>query len=192
MFLPIIDAAKTTGTVDAGWFQLNGTLLDPQLTGSLKVTGGTIVLTGFTNTFSDVTVDMGFTGDRMVVNALSASYSQGGSVNVVPGGYVTVGILGTSEANFQVVADRLTVGEKNLLGLKEDVVTQIDAGLSVMGPPSSPTVADAAVEGKQGGITLSRAKLAFQMAPKRGAWPALVSVNPMLNVSLRLGQDVVI
>ena len=192
MFLPIIDAAKTTGTVDAGWFQLNGTLLDPQLTGSLKVTGGTIVLTGFTNTFSDVTVDMGFTGDRMVVNALSASSSQGGSVHVVPGGYVTVGILGTSEANFQVVADRLTVGEKNLLGLKEDVVTQIDAGLSVMGPPSSPTVADAAVEGKQGGITLSRAKLAFQMAPKRGAWPALVSVNPMLNVSLRLGQDVVI
>ena len=53
-------------------------------------------------------------------------------------------------------------------------------------------MADAAVEGKQGGITLSRAKLAFQMAPKRGEWPATVSINPMLNVSLRLGQDVVV
>jgi autotransporter translocation and assembly factor TamB len=192
VLLPLVDAAKTTGAVDAGWFQLNGTMLDPQLAGSLKVTGGTIALTGFTNTFTDVKIDLGFVGDRIVVNAASASSSQGGNVHVVPGGYVAVGILGTSDTGLRIVADRLAVGEKNLLGLKEDVVTQIDAGLSVTGPPNSPTVADAAVEGKQGGITLSHAKLSFQMMTTRGELPAIASVNPKLNVSLRLGQDVVI
>lgn len=192
VLLPIIDPAKTTGTVESGWFQLGGTLLDPQLAGSLKVTGGTIALTGFTNTLTDVRVDLGFEGDRIVVNTLTASSSKGGNVHVVPGGYVAVGILGTSDTDLRIVADRLVVGEKNMLGLKEDVVTQIDAGLSVTGPPSAPTVADAAVEGKQGGITLSHAKLSFQTTSTRGELPAIASVNPRLNVSLRLGQDVVI
>ena len=192
VLLPVVDAAKTTGTVESAWFQLGGTLLDPQLAGSLKVAGGTIALTGFTNTFTGVQVDLGFVGDRIVVNALSASSSQGGNVHVVPGGYVAVGILGTSDTDLRIVADRLTVGEKNLLGLKEDVVTQIDAGLAVTGPPSAPTLADAAVESKQGGITLSHAKLSFQTTSTRGPMPAIASVNPKLNVSLRLGQDVVI
>lgn len=192
VFAPLIDVSKTTGTVDEAWFELGGTLLDPQLAGSVRVANGTIAVTGFTNTFTNVNASIGFSGDRIVVNSLSASSSEGGSVHVVPGGYVTVGILGVSETNLAVVADRLTVAEKNLLGLKEDVAAQIDAGLSITGPSVSPTVADAAIEGKQGGITLAHSKLVFQIVPSRGEWKGLLSLNPSFNVSLRLGQDVVI
>ena len=209
VFWPLVDAAETTGVIEEGEFHFAGSLLDPQMTGSLKVKGGTIALTSFTNTFTNVTADLDFTGDLITVNAMSASSSEGGSVHVVPGGYITVGILGTSEVNVAIAADRLTVGEKNLFGLKEDVRTRIDAGLSVMGPPSSATVADAAVEGKTGGVTLSRARFAFVLpakpveqetgartpapvpTPKPGETPLpVLAVNPTLNFSLRLGDEV--
>lgn len=191
-FLPSIDSANTTGSMDEAWFSLSGTLLDPQMAGSLKVNGGTIAFRGFTNTFTNVMVGLGFAGDRIVVNSMSAVSSEGGSVHVVPGGYVTVGILGASEMNLRVVANGLKIGEKNVLGLKEDVSTQIDAGLSVMGPTINPTVADAAVEGQQGGVTLSHAKLAFQTVPNRGEWTGPTFFNPSFAVSLRIGQDVII
>lgn len=190
-FLPIIDTTHTTGSMEAS-FQLSGTLLDPRLQGSGKITDGAIALTGFTNSFTNVVADVEFAGDRLVVNKMSATSSLGGNVHVVPGGSLTVGISGTSVVDLRVVADRLTIAEKNMLGLKESVSTQIDAGLSVTGPPISPTVADSVVEGKQGGVTLSHAKLVFQTAPKSTQWPSAMVFNPHFNVSLRVGEDVVI
>ena len=189
-FLPLIDSAKTTGSVEEAWFRLGGTLLDPQLAGSAKVTGGTIALRGFTNTFTNVVVNLGFVGERLVVNSMYAASSEGGNVHVTPGSYVTAGILGTSETHIGIVADGLVVGEKNMLGLKEEILTRIDAGLSVTGPTSNPTVADAAIEGQRGGITLSNAKLAFQTVPNRSAWTGPISYNPTLRVTLKIGQDV--
>lgn len=191
VFVSLVDVTRTTGVIEEGTFQLSGTLLDPQMSGALKVKGGTIAFKDFTNTFTNVTADLEFTGDLIQVNAMSALSSEGGNVHIVPGGYATVGILGTSEVNLAIVADRLVVGEKNLLGYKEDVRTQIDAGLSVTGPTGSPTIADAVIEGKLGGITLSRGKLAFVLTPKPGEGATLVfPVNPTLNLTLRLGQDV--
>lgn len=192
VFLPLIDSTKTTGSVTEAWFRLGGTLLDPQLSGSVKVNNGTIALKGLTNAFTSVSTDLEFVGDRIVVNSMSAASSEGGSIRVVPGGYVTVGILGTSEANILIIADGLKVSEKNMLGLKEDVATQIDAGLSVTGPATSPIVADAMIGRQRGGILLSHAKLAFQSVPNRGEWNAPVGINPTFAVSLKIGEDVVI
>lgn len=191
VFVPLVDAAKTSGTIEEGSFHLAGTLLDPQMSGSLKVSDGTIALRDFTNTFTGVKADLVFTGDRIEVNTLSAFSSDGGSLHVVPGGYVAVGILGASEMNLAVVADRLVIGEKNLLGYRENVRTQVDAALSVTGPVANPTVADASVEGKLGGITLSHGKLAFVLTPKPETTLALaLPINPALRVTLRLADDV--
>jgi|GEM_PF-1000926 len=191
VFVPLVDATRTSGAIDQGSFRLSGTLLDPQMSGALRIKGGTIALRDFTNTFTNVTADLSFTGDRVQVNALSAASSEGGSMHAVPGGYATVGILGTSEVNLAVVVDRMVVGEKNLLGFKEDVHTQVDAGLSVTGPVGSPVVADAAIEGKQGGVMLSHGKLSFVLTskPQVAAMPPL-PINPILKVTLRLGDDV--
>lgn len=189
---PIVDTAKTTGTVSEAWFRLNGTLLDPQLTGSFKVSNGTAAFVGFSNTFSNISVDLGFVGDRLVVNTLSAVSSLGGSLYVQPGGYVTAGILAPSEVNLQVVADRLKLSERNVLGMREDVNTQIDAGLSITGPLRTPTVADRPIQGVPGGITLSHARIAFQLVAKKALWQAQPPINPTFDVSLKLGQDVVV
>ena len=190
-FIPLIDTAKTSGTVEAS-FQLSGTLLDPLMQGSGKIADGAVSITGLTNTFANVAADLAFDGDRLVVNKMSASSSLGGNVHVVPGGYVSVGLSGTSEVNLKVVADRLTMAEKNLLGMKETVSTQIDAGLSIAGPPATPMIADAAIEGKQGGIALSRTKASFQIVPKAAQWSPMLALNPRFDVTLRIGQDVVI
>ena len=186
-----IDVGRTTGALEAS-FELSGTLLDPRMQGSGAITDGTVAITGFTNTFTNVTADVDFTGDRLVIHRMSANSSQGGNVHIVPGGYITVGISGTSEANIAIVADRLTVAEKNMLGFRESISTQIDAGLAITGSPGSPTIADAAVEGKQGGIALSRARISFQTNPSAGQWPSAMAFNPNFNVSLRVGDDVVL
>lgn len=189
---PIVDTAKTTGDITEAWFNLDGTLLDPQLTGSVKVGNGSIAVPGFINTFSSVNVDLGFVGDRLVVNTLTAASSLGGSVYIVPGGYVTAGILAPSEVNLQVVADRLKVAERNALGMREDVNAQLDAGLSITGPLSAPLIADRKMGSVAGGITVSRARASFQMMSREALWQAKLPTNPTFNVSLRLGQDVVV
>lgn len=192
VLLPLVDSTKTTGALEAAWFRLDGTLLDPQLAGALKIVDGTVVLAGFTNTFSGVTVDLGFEGDRIVVNECRVSSNLGGNAYVVPGGSVTLGILSGSEINLSVVADQLVVGEKNILGFKEDVLTQIDAGLLVTGPLMEPLIADSAVAGKQGGINLSNARFSFQTAAGRTELPAESAINPKFDITLRIGKDVVI
>ncbi len=188
---PVVDQSKTNGLIEAGRFSLTGTLLDPQMTGALKVNGATVAIKNFTNTFTNVTADMVFSGDRVDINALSAVSSEGGNLYVVPGGYATIGISGGGEVNFAIVADRLAVGEKNLFGFKEDVYTQIDAGLSVIGPIGSPTVADAAVGGKRGGIILSRGEFSFESTSKLDKSLLLaLPVDPTFKVSLKLGNDI--
>lgn len=192
VMLPVVDGAGTTGTLDAAWFQLGGTLLDPQLSGSLKISEGNVAINGFTNTFSGVEADLGFDEDRIVVNRLTASSSEGGRLYVVPDGYIALGIMGASEINLAVVADQLKVGEKNLFGLKEDVVTQIDAGLLVSGSLFEPTITDIQGADRAGGITVSNAKLAFQTGTAREQSSVAAKINPKLDISLNVGPDVVI
>lgn len=192
VLLPLVNTTKTTGTLEAAWFRLDGTLIDPQMAGAMKIADGAVVLDGFTNTFPGVMVDLGFEGDRIVVNECRISSSLGGSAYVAPGGSVTLGILSGSEINLNVVADQLVVGEKNVLGFKEDVITQIDAGLLVNGPLTEPMVADNAIAGKQGGISLSNSRFSFQTAAARTELPAESAINPKFDITLRIGKDVVI
>ena len=192
VLVPLVDTQKTVGTLEQAWFHLSGTLLDPQLAGALKISGGAIALDGFTNTFTEVSIDVGFEEDRIAIRQMAASSSQGGNVYVVPGGYIALGIMGASEINLLVVADGLTVGEKNLLGLKEDVTTVIDAGLQVSGPLVEPAISDTMVAGKQGGITITNSKFSFQTGTARTPTPTTAAVNPKLDITLRIGQDVVV
>ena len=192
VLLPLVDAAKTTGMLEAAWFRLDGTLLDPQMAGAMKIADGTVVLDGFTNTFTGVKVDLGFEENRVVVNECQISSSLGGTAYVVPGGSITLGILSGSEIDLDVVADQLVVGEKNILGFKEDVLTQIDAGLLVNGPLTEPVVADNAIAGKQGGINLSNARFSFQTAATRTELPVESVINPRFDITLTIGKDVVI
>ncbi len=192
VLLPLVNTAKTTGTLEAAWFRLEGTLIDPQMAGAMKIADGIIVLDGFTNTFPGVRVDLGFEGNRILVRECQVSSSLGGAAYVAPGGSVTLGILSGSEINLNVVADQLVVGEKNILGFKEDVLTQIDAGLLVSGPLTEPMVADNAIAGKQGGINLSNARFSFQTAAARTELPAESAINPKFDITLRIGKDVVI
>jgi len=192
VFVPMIDPTRTTGTIEAQ-LRAEGTLVDLQLSGSATVANGTIALSNFTNTFTNVDADLSFSGDKVVVNSASASSSQGGTVFVVPGGYMTVGISGASEANFQVIADGLMLGERNLLGFQENVTTQVDAGLAVTGSPAAPLISDAVIDNKPGGVAFSNSRFAFTMPsnPIQHSAP-LFPINPRFNMSIKLGQDVVI
>ena len=72
------------------------------------------------------------------------------------------------------------------------MITQIDAGISIAGPLAAPTVADKASGAIAGGITLSHAKVAFQLMSKKALWQTQPPINPTFNVSLKLGEEVVV
>lgn len=192
VFVPLVDATKTTGTVEAQ-MSVSGTILDLQLGGSMTVANGIIALTNFTNTFNNVTADMAFNGDRLVINQLSADSSDGGTIYAAPGGYVALGIAGAGEANVQLVSNGLVIGENNLLGYQENVNTQVDAGLLISGNVLHPIISDSTAGGKTPGVTLSHTKLSFAIPQAPPARTVLaLPINPSFNISIRLGQDVVV
>ena len=191
-FTTAIDTSRTTGTMEAA-LNISGTLASPQLDGSLTVENGSIGITGLTNEFNNVNVNVSFDGNRIVFNQVSAESSLGGTIAVQPGGYISVGNLSTSEANLLVGARQLIIAERNALGFQEDVRLQIDAGISIAGNLNNLQIADASFENQPGGVVVSNARLSFVtpqgMAPRQ---PPVLPINPSLNISLRLGEDVLI
>lgn len=185
-----IDASKTTGALEA-MLQATGTISQPRLTGSLTVENGTVAMRNFINEFTDVNVDLKFDGNRVVIAQMSAASSQGGRVHVVPGGYVTVSDLAKGKVNLFIVANGMTVGERNLLGFGESIDMRIDAGLSVTGSLSRPVVENADMEGVRGGVAISDARLVFAIPenlpkPESRTYP----IDPAFNITIRLGKDV--
>lgn len=191
-FTSVIDPAGTSGKVQAA-LNVTGTPARVRLGGEVAVTDGAVSLNGFVNTFTDVNSSLSFEGDRLVVNELSARSNQGGAVRVEPGGYVTIGGDAGSRADLIVIADGLTLEERNLLGFQERVVLRLDAGLSVTGPLAAPLVADAGLPHRPGsaGLVVSDARISFRLPeaiPEREE--VKLAVNPVFDVSLNLGDGV--
>lgn len=190
--VPGVDTAETSGTID-GEIIIGGTLDDPLASGGLILDRGTIALNNFRNRFTDVAVDLSFDGDRLMVNRMSAASSLGGTISVEPGGYVLLGGPELTDARLLIVADALRIEESNLLGFQESVSMRIDAGLSATGAIGSLLFADAEVRGRARGVTISRASVAFAI-PERFERPEVrvLPFNPSFDVSLRMGEDVVV
>ena len=191
-FTTAIDTARTSGEVEAV-LNITGTLASPQLNGLLAVENGTVGITGLTNDFRNVVVNVSFDGDRIVFNQVSAESSLGGAVSIQPGSYISVGNLTTGEANMLVAANQLVIAERNALGFQEDVRMQIDAGISVTGNLNNLQIADANVPDLPGGVVISNARLSF-VTPQGlvTRQPPVLLINPRLNITLRLGEDVLI
>jgi hypothetical protein len=191
-FVPQIEAGTTSGPVQAV-VDVGGTLADPNLSGLVQVQNGSIGLRGFRNVFNNVNIDMLFDGNQVLVNKLSAQSSLGGSVEVVPGGFVRIGTLDTSEVGFLVAARGLVVSERDALGYQEDVSLTVDAGLSVTGMLRSPLIADRQIDSLAGGITIRNSSVAFAVpeTPPAIAQPTF-AVNPRFDVGVSVGDDVTI
>ncbi|MCX6345858.1 MAG: translocation/assembly module TamB domain-containing protein [Armatimonadetes bacterium] len=185
-----LDTAKTAGDIEAQ-LVMAGTIAKPELSGSFKVINGTFALRNFTNDFTNINVDLAFAGDRIAVNQLTAASSLGGSIFVKSGGSILVSDLVNSKVDLALAANALIVGEKNALGLKEDIITRIDGGLSVTGNLASPLIADAQVGAILGGISISRSRFAF-VAPQglRARKARIYAIDPRFDISLRVGGDV--
>lgn len=195
----ILDHSRTSGTIE-GSLNVTGKISDPQMTGAFKVSNGVVAMRNFSNEFNNLNIDLGFDGNRVTVNHLSADSSLGGNISVVPGGYITLGELESSSVDLKLASDGLVIGEKNLMGLKEDILTRLDAGLAVSGSLTGPLIANQDIEkegaGKArvkipGGIEISRSKFVFA-APEGESKPLNMKfpVNPRFDVSLRVGTNV--
>jgi translocation and assembly module TamB len=173
--------------------QINGTLNNPVLSGSLTIQNGTVALKNFSNQFNNINVSVLFDGNRVVVNQFSIASSLGGTLNIVPGGYVAIGPGGATQTNLQIAAKAFSVAETNALGMQEDVSLQFDAGLSITGDPKAPLVTNANVGGVAGGISIHDSHIAF-VAPTVPKSSLLVTpaVNPTFDVAVRIGENVVL
>lgn len=195
----LFDKARTQGTIE-GSLDVAGKISDPQLTGKFKVQNGTLAVRNFSNEFSNLNIDLGFDGNRITVNQLSADSSLGGNISVIPGGYITLGEIKSSKVDLQLAANGLIMGEKNLLGMKEDILTRLDAGIALTGSLAAPVIADRDIEKEltsktrvkiPGGVTISSSKFVFA-APEGESKPMNLKfpVNPRFDVSLRVGTNV--
>ncbi|MHB9035297.1 MAG: translocation/assembly module TamB domain-containing protein [Armatimonadota bacterium] len=191
-FSPTVDPSGTTGSVEA-MLQVTGTLAEPILGGSLTVQNGSVALRNFGNQFNNINVNVSFDGDRIVFNQFSVASSLGGTMSVVPGGYISVGQGKPAEASLLVVANGFSIAEQNALGLKEDVSLQFDAGLSVTGDPLAPLVTNANIGNVPGGITIHDSRVAFVAPEIPSRQPsAALPINPTFNLAIRIGENVVI
>jgi len=192
VFIPLIDADVTKGPVQAV-MEADGTISDLRLSGALQIRDGTIGVKGFKNTFENVNADLVFDGKQVLINRLSAQSSLGGTVEVVPGGFITTGALDGSNLNLLVAARGLKISETNVLGYRENVTATIDADLSVTGNLRSPLVADKPIDSLPGGITIRDADLVFAV-PETPPTPAPkeFAVNPQFEVRVGVGPNVTI
>jgi len=192
VFIPLIDADVTKGPVQAV-MEVGGTLSDPRLSGALQVRDGTVGIRGFKNTFEKVYVELAFNGKQVLINQLSAQSSLGGTVEVIPGSFITAGTPDASNLNLMVAARGLKISEVNLLGYQENVMATIDAGLSIAGSLRSPIVADKQIDSIPGGITVKDADLVFAV-PEKLPTPVTreFAVNPKFEVRIGIGPNVTI
>lgn len=189
-FISEVDQKKTRGPIEVAEFKVGGTLESLTYDGALRITNGTIALKGFTNEFQNVNVDMTFDGNRVLISALSAKSSLGGSVQVEPGG--TLGISGKEAgADLVLTADALKIAERGAFGLKEVLALRIDAGLSVTGSLKSPDIIELERQGATKGIVISDALLRFAIPEKVGeSKPFKLPINARFEVGIDLGKNV--
>jgi hypothetical protein len=191
-FVPQITADGTTGAIQAV-IDVNGTIADINLSGLVKVENGTLALRGFRNSFNNVNIDLLFDGKELLINQLSAQSTMGGSIQIAPGGYVTIGKLETSEINLAVAAQGLSISEQNILGYKEDITTHINAGLSITRNLKSPLIADRDVDSVPGGIALYDSTFSFvvpETPPETKA--RQFAINPQFEIGIDIGRNVTI
>ncbi len=193
---PYINGPKTQATI-AGQVDLGGTTVNPQLGGYLRVSDGAVVLKNFLNEFTGINMDLGFEGDKIKVNkfdiasVFTGKNRDGGRLYIEPGGYVSVGKSTLGDIDMLLVADKFRAAEKNLLGFKDDVSFQVDAGVAVKGNVRAPRIEDAKVEGKPSGVTVSNANISFALPeemPKTR--PSIPPIDPTFALSLNLGNNV--
>ena len=192
-----LDQTKTAGTIE-GKLSVAGTVSKPELSGSLDIHDGVLAFKYFDNEFTNINVDLAFSGDRVRVDRFSAASSLGGTIGIAQGGYVAVGELARSAVDLKLIVDGLVLAERNGLGFKEDVNTRIDAGISMTGNLTSPQVADMDVDtnrdGKTdiaGGISITKSNIAFATAVgQTKPFNIELPVDPRFSVSLRVGTNV--
>ncbi len=191
-FIPSVEASATSGSIEAG-LEIGGTLAKPVLQGSVTVENGSLALKNFYNQFNNINIALSFDGDRITVNQFSMASSLGGTLSIVPGGYIALGQGEAAQANLLVAADNFSIAERNILGMQEDVNLQLNAGLSVTGDPMAPLVADANVGGVAGGINMHDARISFVAAQVPKSEPTLVPpINPTFKVSIKVGPNVIL
>lgn len=192
-----LDQTKTAGTIE-GKLSVAGTMSKPELSGSLDIHDGVLAFKYFDNEFTNINVDLAFSGDRVRVDRFLAASSLGGTIKIAQGGYVAISDLAESVVDLKLIADGLVLAERNGLGFKEDVNTRIDAGMSMTGSLASPLVADLDVDTDQdgktditGGISINKSNIAFATAAgKSKPFSLELPVDPRFNVSLRVGTNV--
>ncbi|MEN6356190.1 MAG: translocation/assembly module TamB domain-containing protein [Armatimonadota bacterium] len=182
----------TTGSIEAA-LNIKGTLAAPVLAGSLTIENGTVALRNFSNKFNNININVSFDGNKVLVNQFSIASSLGGTLSIVPGGYITIGPSGATQTNLLIAANGFSVAETNALGMQEDVSLQFDAGLSVTGDPKAPLVTNADLGTVAGGISIHDSHISF-VAPNVPTSPllAMPAVNPTFNVAVRIGENVVL
>lgn len=192
-----LDQTKTAGTIE-GKLSVAGTVVKPELSGSLDIHDGAIAPKYFGNQFTNINVDLSFSGDRVRVDRFAAASSMGGTVSIAQGGYVSLSDLAGSTIDLKLAADGLVLAEKNALNFKEDVNTRIDGGISVTGSLASPMVADLGVDrngdGKTdipGGIAVTKSSIAFAVPTGPSmSYDLSLPIDPRFDVSLRVGTNV--
>ncbi|MCE5324555.1 translocation/assembly module TamB domain-containing protein [bacterium] len=191
-FTTAIEPSATAGSIEAS-LNISGTPAAPVLNGSLAITDGAIALKNFSNQFNNININMVFDGNRITVDQFSVASSLGGTLSIVPGGYIEMSADGKAETNLQIAASDFSVAEKNALGMQEDISLQFDAGISVTGDVSAPMVTNANVGTVAGGINIHDSHISFVAPNVPESKPIKTPpINPTFNVAVKIGDKVVL
>ncbi|MBP5717797.1 MAG: translocation/assembly module TamB domain-containing protein, partial [Abditibacteriota bacterium] len=147
-FVKDIDKEKTKGDLTA-FINVLGTLSEPELTGKLTVTEGTLGLHTFDNLFTSINADINLSGNSLTVDNLTASSDLGGTLYVKKGGKVTLG-RNSESIDMEVVAEKLALKERNAFGLGETAETVLDADVTLTGDKLKNMLIADAKEGESG------------------------------------------
>ncbi|MFQ3550025.1 MAG: translocation/assembly module TamB domain-containing protein, partial [Armatimonadota bacterium] len=186
---PLVDESKTHGTINAE-IKVGGTISNPQLDGVLKIEDGTFAMIGMTNVFENINSDIILKGSDIIINKLSTDSSLGGSLEVVPGS--TINLAGNAENQYdiKVQSKGLVVGERQMFGFDEIILTQIDAGLSITGKLLSPMIKDSDVGDTPAGVLLSNTTALIGLQEGEPKPLPEFLINPMFDITIRLGNNV--
>jgi hypothetical protein len=192
-FAPIVDPSPaTTGLLQAE-LKVEGTRDDYKLSGIAKVENGTIALRNFVSRFTNVNIDIGFDGKNVIVNELSARSSSGGAIFLKPGSSVAITSREQGYGTLDLALESIgfVLEESGVLGLREQVRVQIDGGLAIRGSVLEPRIANAAVPGSVGGLTLSNALISFAIREKPFVYSVSLPIRPIFDgVRINLGDRV--
>ncbi len=169
----IHDAA---GTVE-GQVSIGGTVAAPQMSGYVRSTGGRFRIDPLATPFEDVSVDIAFSQDEILVRDLSAALG-GGQVHA--DGTIAVSSFRPGKVALGLTAQHVTV---TIAGLYDGGV---DAALALAGPAERPVLS--------GTVALSHGRVAVAgelAAPRGGAPPVGLDVNVVAGDDVEFNQGAV-